>query len=257
MNLRNIFILMLNALIVDNDHGAISYLEMLLDVHCPQVIICGKVNTVGDAFSYINRELFPDIIISEVDLPYESGFKFTESYESADFEIIYVTENSLHALRAIKKQVVGFLVKPVKEKELLHAILKAEEKIHQRKISEQNKRLLEQYESHKIERGAIGIPTIDGFEIMKPEDIIRCEAMQYCTRIITIDRSDIISSYNLGKFIKLLGEEVFFSPHKSHLVNFQHVKKFLREGTIILDDGSCVPVSKRRKIELLKYFKHF
>ena len=84
----------------------------------------------------------------------------------------------------------------------------------------------------------IGIPTMEGYEIIQPEDVIRCEGMQNCTRIITKERSDIISSYNLGKFIKLFGNEIFFSPHKSHLINFLHVKKYLKEGTIIMNDGS-------------------
>jgi two-component system LytT family response regulator len=247
---------MLSALLVDKDQRAIIALEVMLDRYCPQVSICGKVTTVNDAMGYLYDESNPDIIFSEVDLPNDSGFKFTERNITADYELIFVAENPTYALKAIKRQVAGFLVKPVKEKELLHAVHLAEERIHQRKLSEINRLLLKNYEMGQAQKDAIGIPTIEGFEIIHPEDIIRCEGMQNCTRIITKDRSDIISSYNLGKFIKLFGEELFFSPHKSHLVNIHHIKKYLREGTIIMVDGSNVPVSKRRKVEILKYFKH-
>ena len=247
----------MNALLIDNDPVAIATLETLLDENCPQVSICGKVNTLFDAMSFISGKNKLDIIFSEIDLPNENGFKLAVNRPITNCEFIFVTENPKYALKAIKNKAVGFLLKPVKKKELLYAVDVAEERINERKILERNRLLLEKYESILLGKETIGIPTIEGFEIIQLDNILRCEGMQNCTRIITRDRSDIISSYNLGKFIKLLGEDNFFSPHKSHLVNFRYVKKFLREGTIIMDDGSHVPVSKRRKTDFLKYFKHF
>ena len=248
---------MLKALLIDNDPKAITSLEKMLDENCPQVSICGKANTISDAFNFMNERTSLDIIFSEIDLPYDNGFKLAVPYLMAKYELIYVSENPTYALKAIKNQVVGFLIKPVKKKELLHVVDVAEERINERKKSERYRLLLEKYEAMNYGKKTVGIPTIEGFEIIHLDSIIRCEGMQNCTRIITRDRSDIISSYNLGKFIKLFGEAEFYSPHKSHIVNIQHVKKFLREGTLIMDDGSHVPVAKRRKIDFLKHFRHF
>lgn len=102
----------------------------------------------------------------------------------------------------------------------------------------------------------IGIPTLDGFDFISVGEIIRCEGLQKCTRIVTTSKTDIISSYNIGEFRKLLEPYYFFSPHKSHLINLAFLKKYKREGTIILRDNSCIPVSKRKKGEFLELVTH-
>lgn len=118
---------------------------------------------------------------------------------------------------------------------------------------------LEQLEKLLKEKRAdelIGIPTLDGFDFIKVNEIIRCEGLQKCTRIVTTSKTDIISSYNIGEFRKLLEPYCFFSPHKSHLINLTFLKKYKREGTIVLRDNSCIPVSKRKKCEFLEVIIH-
>ncbi len=75
----------------------------------------------------------------------------------------------------------------------------------------------------------VGIPTIECMEFVDTEKIIRCEGLQKCTLIVTTEKSDIISSYNLGKFVDLLEENGFFYCHRSHLINLKFVKKYTRE----------------------------
>ena len=95
-------------------------------------------------------------------------------------------------------------------------------------------------------------PTLKGFDFISIHDIIRCEGLQKCTRIITQEKSDIISSYNIGEFVKRLEKHGFFQNHKSHLINLRHIKQYYKEGTIKMADNSFVPVSKRKKSQFLK-----
>lgn len=50
-----------------------------------------------------------------------------------------------------------------------------------------------------------------------------------------------------------LSDEFFFRVHQSHLVNFMHVKKFVKGATghVLLDDGTTLPVSRRKRSDLL------
>lgn len=102
----------------------------------------------------------------------------------------------------------------------------------------------------------IGIPTISGMEYYHTHQIIKCEGLLKCTKVSLLGQSTIVSSYNIGEFIKLLTPFGFYAPHKSHLINLQHVKKYLKEGTIILTDNNTVPVSRRRKAEFLTLIPH-
>ncbi len=103
----------------------------------------------------------------------------------------------------------------------------------------------------------IGIPTIEGMEFINTEKIIRCEGLQKCTLIVTLEKSDIISSYNIGRFAELLKKSGFFSCHRSHLINLQFVKKYTREGYIFFSvDSKPVPLARRKKCAFLSEMRH-
>lgn len=103
----------------------------------------------------------------------------------------------------------------------------------------------------------VGIPTIEGLEFIDTEKIIRCEGLQKCTLIITTEKSDIISSYNIGKFVNLLEESGFFYCHRSHLINLRFVKKYTREGYIFFSVNSKpVPLARRKRCAFLNQIRH-
>lgn len=102
----------------------------------------------------------------------------------------------------------------------------------------------------------VGIPTLEGIEFLKSEEIIRCEGLQRLTKVFTTETTTIISSYNIGEFGKLLCSSGFFAPHKSHLINLQYLRRYSVDGTITLRDGACVPLARRRKEAFLKWVRH-
>ncbi|MCB0805719.1 MAG: LytTR family transcriptional regulator, partial [Bacteroidales bacterium] len=131
------------------------------------------------------------------------------------------------------------------------AVNNATKRINEKKEHSYNKLLVTNFLNSPADNDMIGIPTIEGFEFIPIQEIIRCEGLQKCTRVITVDRSDIISSYNLGEFRKMLEPHGFYSPHKSHLINLKFIRKYHKEGNIMLINNSYVPVAKRKKKEFL------
>lgn len=103
----------------------------------------------------------------------------------------------------------------------------------------------------------VGVPTIEGIEFVDIDQVIRCEGLQKCTLIVTTEKSDIISSYSIGKFADLLQKDGFFPCHRSHLINLKFVKKYTREGYIFFSAASKpVPLARRRKCEFLGLMRH-
>ena len=100
-----------------------------------------------------------------------------------------------------------------------------------------------------------GIPTIGGMEFLKAKEIIRCEGMQRLTKVHTVD-GVLLSSYNIGEFCRLLCGFGFFSPHKSHLINLQYLRRYHTNGAITLRDGACVPLARRRREMFLERVRH-
>ena len=102
----------------------------------------------------------------------------------------------------------------------------------------------------------IGIPTFEGLEFVKVNQIIRCEGIQRCTRIYLDGLPNIVSSYSIGEFEKMLRKHSFFMCHKSHLVNLHCIRKYHKNGTLIMIDHSNVPVSRRRKKHFIERVSH-
>ncbi|GAB3960715.1 hypothetical protein GCM10028805_58530 [Spirosoma harenae] len=101
----------------------------------------------------------------------------------------------------------------------------------------------------------IAIPTLDGMLLFPVSDITRLEAAGSYTNIHLSNQKTVLASRGLVEFEHLCAEgEPFFRTHKSHIVNLNHVVKYLRGegGQVVLDNGHTIDVSRRSKPELMK-----
>jgi len=247
---------MVNALLIESPGGVLPCLETLILGTCPEVNISRKADSLADVYHQL-REMQPELMFVDIDNLKEGEIELFDNFIAADFEVIFVTTTVDYALKAIKYGASGYIIKPVNKDELVFAVNHAVQKIKRKEEQARNKHLLNQLIQHHVHDRIIGIPTLEGFEFLHIDEIIRCEGLQKCTRIITIEKTDMISSYNLGEFCRLLEPHGFFSPHKSHLINLKYIRKYNREGSIIMHNGTYVPVSKRRKKDFLNQFIHF
>jgi two-component system LytT family response regulator len=77
------------------------------------------------------------------------------------------------------------------------------------------------------------------------------------THFFFIDRKSILVSKTLAHFENIIGSNHFIRTHQSYLVNMHHVTQFDKRngGFLLLPDNVEVPVSSRKKEEILNYFK--
>ncbi len=239
---------MISTLIIEKEIEETIALESKLTNLCPQVKVAGRSPCLKKARKYI-LQFKPQLVIIGSDLSNRKCFELVKQFPQFHFETIYMSQSIELAYHAIQHHAVGFLLKPVKPHELIQAVYCAEQRI-------QNKQLTaKRTEKTDLLEEIIGIPTMEGLEFLQVASIIRCEGLQKCTRVITENRSDIVSSYNVGEFRKLLEHQGFFTIHKSHLVNLRKILRLHRDGTIEMTDGSTVPVSRRRKSAFLQQVK--
>ncbi|WP_373943412.1 LytTR family transcriptional regulator DNA-binding domain-containing protein [Polaribacter sejongensis] len=69
------------------------------------------------------------------------------------------------------------------------------------------------------------------------------------------NQKPILSSQSIGHFNKLLQQQDFYLVHKSHLINLEHIKKYLNEGYVLLSENHKVPVSRNRRQDFLNNLK--
>lgn len=239
---------MTTAIIIDDETHAREILKEKLKALCPTIEIIGFCKNAEEGKTMI-VQLKPNLVFLDIIMPEQSGFDLLKSIPQIDFEIIFVTAFDSYAINAIQFCAIGYVLKPIRDSELIQAVFNAEKKIRSKKESEKYSQLLSNLSTPESKSNKIGIPTDEGLDFVSTSEIVRCEGFQKYTYIYKVDNSKILSSYNIGVFKKLLETYGFYSTHKSHLINMDKIKKYNKEGTVIMNDGSSVPVAKRRKVE--------
>ena len=93
----------------------------------PDLAICGEASHPAEAMAFLDRTI-PDLILTDLDLRGRGGIQFVEDlrarFPQLPILILSMSEEGLHAERALKAGAQGYLMKDVGGKELLVAIRK-------------------------------------------------------------------------------------------------------------------------------------
>ena len=104
----------------------------------------------------------------------------------------------------------------------------------------------------------IVLSTAEKLYIVYIDEIIRCESDNYYTLFRFRDGKSLLISKTLKENEELLKEYHFIRPHKSHLVNLRYIRSYSRDegGVLIMEDGSRVPVSRRKRESVIEALSH-
>ncbi len=237
----------LKTLIVDDEPDAVNFIASIISEYCPALDLVGMASSAREGVKIILAKA-PDLVFLDVEMPHGSGFDLLQQFPEKTFDVIFITAFNHYAIRAIKFSAVDYILKPININEFREAV----EKVILKRSSVQNRNasyssLLENLASAQPSK--LGIPASDGMEYLNTNEIIRIEADRSYSWFYLVSKRKILVSKHLKEYQELLGDQNFFRPHNSHLVNLEHVKKYIRHdgGIIEMDDGSQIPLSRPRK----------
>lgn len=245
----------LNTLIVNPETPQIDHLEGLLSVYCPDIRVEAKTHELDSAPGLI-RNHSPNLIIITIPETNSAVFNFLRLISDFNLAFIIIAKFRDMAFEVIRFCPAGFVVNPIEPRELLSAVQKARERVREKEEYAYARKLLLDVNKKLTEDEMFGIPTLEGYDFIRVRDIIRCKGLERCTQIVTVERSNIVSSYNIGEFVRLLEPFGLFPPHKSHLINLAYMKKYRREGYIEMVDNAQIPVSRRRRADFINLIRH-
>lgn|SRR5574343_18583 len=239
---------MLKAIIIDDEEGARFTLSTLLEEYCPNISIIAQCSNVPEGVLAINKHT-PDIVFLDIEMPEYNGFELVEFFKIVDFEIIFVTAYSQYAIRAFEVSAVDYLLKPVEIEQLQAAVEKASQKRSQANIMQRLDLMKSTYNGDEIKK--IALPMSDGLMFVDVAEIILFEADRAYTHVFLKNGSKITVSKPMRTFEDILENRQFiFRPHRSHLININYIKKYVRgDGMIFMDNGVALPISRERKQE--------
>lgn len=243
---------MINAIIIDDQIHWIEELKLQLKEYCPGVIVAEQCHSSKDGLEAI-KKLKPDLVFLDIEMPGMNGFELLEQFTEIPFTVIFTTCYDQYAIKAIRFSALDYLLKPVDYKELIRAVKKVEEK-RELPMAGQFQILLNQIRVKGYDFNKLAVPTLEGFELIPTDQLMRCNANDNYTCFYMKDKNKIIACRTLKEIEEQLKDFKFFiRVHHSHIVNLNEVVKYIRGegGHLILSDGTSVTVSKSRKDNLL------
>lgn len=244
----------IKTILIDDEPKALAILKNKIERFCPNLEIIAQTQNPKDAIALI-KKLKPQLVFLDIAMPELDGFQVLEQFENPDFEIIFATAFDNYAIEAIKHCAIGYLVKPIDNKDLTKAVEKAMQNIEDRNTTEKNKILIENLEVINFQEKKLIIPNQEGLLFVKINDIIHCEGDHGYTNIHLNGGDKILSSKNIGYFKDILKKPYFFHVHKSHLINLNYVEKYTNEGYVILNNKAAVPVSRNKRSDFIEFLK--
>ncbi len=243
---------MLKTVIIDDDYVSRLILKDMLEKFLDNIEILGEAGTVSDGVKLIEAT-DPDLVLLDISMPDGTGFDLLDKLKTINFKLIFITAYSEYAIKAFKYSAFDYIIKPLNVEELTKAIKRIplikriDNKVRVKTLQEN---LLSTDENNSK---TVALPEINGFAIINVEEIVRCEGKRNYTRIIFKDASDKVVSRTLLEFEHLLTPLGFVRIHRSHLVNFQNVVRYLKSdgGMVELKTGELIKVSPKHKENLL------
>lgn len=245
----------IKSVIVEDEPAAREALKNYLAKYCPQIEITGEAHNCKDAIPLLH-DLEPQLVFLDVEMPFGNAFDVLEGCKDLYFETIFVTAFSEYSLRALNQSAAYYLLKPVSIEELILAVNKVQQHIINKEVFNRNKILVENFRETKPEKQQVILPTLEGFEVVKMEDIIRLQGNGNFTDIYLKDKSKKMVCRFLKHFSEILPYP-FIRIHKSHIVNFNFVKSYHKNsgGYVTLEDGTEIEISSSYKEDFLRFFK--
>jgi two-component system, LytTR family, response regulator len=247
----------LTAILIDDESSSRNSLRQKLNTHCADIIITAECENGEEGIKAIECHN-PDIVFLDVEMPRMNGFVMLQQLEHRNFELIFTTAYDHHAIRAIRFSALDYLVKPIEVKTLIEAVdrvrLKKQTNIPDQRIETLLHNLIDEKNLHS----RIAIPSLEGLQFIDVAGIIHLEAESNYTIIHMKALPKLTVSKTLKDFEDILPAHTFIRIHHSHIINKNHMQKYLKGegGQVLMSNGKTLDVSRRKKDEFLKVFGH-
>jgi len=246
----------MKTIIIEDEEQAVSALLTDLQKHCPTIDVVGVSGSVTDSIELIQKTN-PELIFLDIQLSDGLGFDVLEALKNKNLKVIFTTAYSEYAIKAIKFSALDYLLKPINPKELKVAVKKAIET-----SNDSNQLIIENFIRNQNllnPNKRIAFHTSQGVFLHELQNIIRCNSEGNYTSIYLTNGKRLLIAKPLKEYESILSSFGFERIHHSHIINLNHLISYNNKdgGYVVLSDNTSLPVSSRKKAQLLKVLEEF
>lgn len=240
-----------SAVIIDDIEQARATFRQDLATYTDDFEVIGEAEGVVEGAKLL-KKVKPDILFLDIQMQDGSGFDLLDLLSEIPFKIIFITASNAHAIKAFRYAAIDYLMKPIDPDELVEAL----DKFRQSGINEMEKYrfLNERLKNHSKPNERLALHSQDKIQIVDIRSIMRCESSVNYTTFFFDNKDQVVVTKTLKEFEDLLRDHGFYRVHQSHLVNTKCIREFVKTegGHLVMNDGTLIPVSVRKKPEVIR-----
>ena len=253
----------IRTLIVDDEPLARRSLRLLLDQDA-EVRVVGECDDGRAAAEAIVGDQ-PDLVFLDVQMPEMDGFEVLETVgDAASPIVVFVTAYDEHAIRAFEYHALDYLLKPFADQRFADTLARAKAELRRTEMARLGHTVAavldEQSRGLATQPGERGTPmrrfvlrSGGRLQFLPAAKVDWIEAADYYVRIHVGNRGHLLR-HSMKELESRLDREQFVRIHRSAIVNVERIRE-LHEGfngsaTVVLQDGTELPVSRRQKRRL-------
>lgn len=242
---------MIKAILIDDMEQARITFRKDLDAYAKDVEVIAEAGGVVEGAKLL-KQLKPDILFLDIQMQDGSGFDLLDVLSDIPFKIIFITASDAHAIKAFRYAAIDYLLKPVDPDELVRAMDRFRKQ--QFNENEKYKLLNDSLKNHHKPNEKLALHSQDKINIVNISDILRCESSVNYTSFFFKDGKKMMVTRTLKDFEDLLNDQGFYRVHQSHLINTRFIREYVKTegGHLIMLDGTMIPVSTRKRPEVMK-----
>lgn len=228
------------TLIVDDEPLARRGVRQLLTPHDDFAVVAECRN--GREAVRAIRTLSPALVFLDVQMPGMSGLDVVRDIGVAAMpDIVFLTAYDEYAVRAFDVRAIDYLVKPVGAARFGEALARVRERSRARQVPPPG-------------RETVTVPTTSGLVVVSVDEIDWIEADDYYAAIHARGRRLLLRE-SLASLEGRLARGRFVRAHRSALVAVDRIVELRNDSgggmTLVLRGGRAVPVSRRRREEVV------
>ena len=200
------------TIVVDDEELARKDIKSIL-VEFKNVNVIGEAENVSSARALI-KELKPDLIFLDIQMPGESGFDLLESIDT-NIKVIFVTAYDEFAIRAFEVNAKDYLLKPVDRERLTLSLRRLE---GSEKKSNKNLRKLKYEDS-------VFLLLDRRYCFLKVNTIKMISAADDYSEIVTMDGKKELALKSMKEWEARLPNQFFSRIHRSTIINIREVER--------------------------------
>ncbi len=128
------FVNKIKAIVIDDEPGAISSLEFILNLYKDDIELLGNAREIETGWSLIHR-VKPDLVFLDVEMPRGSGYDLLQRFPFRTFEVVIVSAYNAIPQKLAAHKPLRYINKPIDPTEIKKVI----DAFRQKKISAKKK----------------------------------------------------------------------------------------------------------------------